>query len=118
MAPYILSIMPNSGPAGSKVTISGCNLSGFEGDLNATFVRNDGVTLPLYGGTYYRKVIDAAEPVSMTVTVKTYCPTGSEVGLYSGKDTPCKTVEATPGTYAVSVATPEGKSNAVTFTVK
>ena len=117
MKPYIISLSPTSGPAGTKVTIKGCNLAGFEADLNATFVRSDGKIIPLYAGTAYRKTPSVAEEQSMTVTVTTYCPTGSIIGLYSGAPQKCDTVEATPGAYSVYVETPSGKSNAVTFTL-
>jgi hypothetical protein len=117
MKPYILSISPTSGPAGTKVTIKGCNLSGFEADLNATFVRSDGRVLLLYGGTSYRKTPSVAEEQSMTVTVATYCPAGTITGLYSGASQKCEKVEATPGTYTVYVETPSGRSNTLTFIV-
>lgn len=114
--PLITSIVPSSGPVGTRVQINGCNLSGFEADLNATFARSDGAIIPLYGGTLYRKNIEAAEPQSMAVTFQTYCPSGSVIGLYSGLEQKCTTVEATPGVYQVYVVTPEGTSNTVSFT--
>jgi hypothetical protein len=117
MVPFITAIVPASGPAGAKVEIRGCNLSGYEGDLEATFERSDGAHFSLYGGTWYRKVIDAAEPTSMTVTVDSYCPHGSITGRYSGLDQKCETVAATPGTYKVRVVTPSGTSNTVIYTI-
>ena len=121
MAPYILSITPTSGPVGSKVTIKGCNLSGFEGDVGVTFERSDGKKIGVAEGTLYRTVIDVAEEQTITGTITTACPMGSKVGLYSDLPTACETVEVTPGTYAVYTNTPArggSKSNSVTFTVK
>lgn len=114
--PLITSIVPSSAPVGTRIQINGCNLSGFEADLDAAFVRSDGAIIPLNGGTLYRKNIEAAEPQSMTVTFQTYCPSGSVIGAYSGLEQKCTTVDATPGVYQVHVTTPEGTSNTVTFT--
>lgn len=117
MKPYILSISPTSGPAGTKVTIKGCNLSGFEGDVGVTFERSDGKKIGVAVGTLMRKIIDVAEEQTITGTIQTECPTGTEIGAYSGLETKCDTVVPTPGVYTVYTITPSGKSNTVTFTV-
>lgn len=112
LPPVITSISPTSGPAGTKVEIHGCNLAGFEGDQMAIFERSDGKKLTFYGSGYNEKV--------MTVTIADNCPTGSEMGRYSGITSPCETIQALPGVYKVYVITwgDDFKSNMATFTVK
>jgi len=97
---------------GTKVDIRGCNLAGFEGDQMAIFERSDGEKLTFYGSGYNEKV--------MTVTIADNCPTGSEIGRYSGITSPCETIKALPSVYKVYVITwgDEFKSNLATFTVK
>ena len=117
--PVITSISPASGPVGTKVEIRGCNFTGFEGDLDAVFVRSDGKEIPLYGGTWYPGYGGGAgRGKIMTVTVQSYCPSGSETGRYSGITSPCQTIQATPGVYKVYVTAWGKKSNLATFTVK
>lgn len=109
-APVITSISPTSGPVGTEVTIKGCNLGGFENDHNLVFERSDGSTIPLYGGS--------TGPDTITkVVLESYCESGTVVGLYSGMETPCKTVVATPGVYKVYATAWGKKSNAATFTI-
>lgn len=112
LPPVITSISPTSGSVGTKVEIRGCNLAGFEGDQIAIFERSDGKKLTFYGSGYNEKV--------MTVTVETNCPTGSEMGRYSGITSSCETIQALPGVYKVHVITwgDDFKSNSATFTVK
>lgn len=112
--PVITSISPLSGPIGTSVLIDGCNLAGFEGDLDAVFVRSDGAKIPLYGGTG----TGAEQGKHMTVTVQSYCASGSETGRYSGIVSPCTTVQATPGVYKVYVTAWGKNSNEATFTIK
>ncbi|OHA19510.1 MAG: hypothetical protein A3C08_01965 [Candidatus Taylorbacteria bacterium RIFCSPHIGHO2_02_FULL_47_18] len=112
LPPVITSISPTSGSVGTKVDIRGCNLAGFEGDQMAIFERSDGEKLTFYGSGYNEKV--------MTVTIADNCPTGSEIGRYSGITSPCETIKALPSVYKVYVITwgDEFKSNLATFTVK
>lgn len=110
-APVITSISPVSGPIGTEVEIKGCNLSGFESDLDVVFERSDGAKIPLYGGTsvYGGKLI--------RIKVQSYCESGFETGRSSGIEKACTTVKAIPGVYKV-YATPWGKkSNEAKFTI-
>ncbi len=116
--PVITSISPASGPVGTKVQIRGCNFTGFEGDLDAVFVRSDGAEIPLYGGTWSPGYGGAERGKLIMVTVQSYCASGSETGRYSGITSSCKTVQATPGVYRVYVTAWGKKSNAATFTIK
>ena len=104
--PRITSIVPKSGPVGTKVEIRGCRLSGFEGDFDAVFVRKDGAIIPLYG-----------EGTSWVIEIQPYCASGYETGRYSGITSPCETVEATPGVYRVYVTAWGKNSNEVAFTI-
>jgi hypothetical protein len=117
-APVITSIYPTSGPVGTKVEIRGCNLAGFEGDLDVVFVRSDGKEIPLYGGNWHPGYGgETRRGKIIIVTVESYCPDGHIFGRYSGIVSPCETVEATPGVYKV-YANPFGKrSNPATFTI-
>ena len=112
LPPIITSIYPASGPVGTKVEIRGCNLAGYEGDQIAIFERSDGKELTFYGSGYSEKMI--------TVTVETNCPSGYEMGRYSGITSSCETIQALPGIYKVYVITwgDDFKSNSATFTVK
>lgn len=115
--PVITSITPASGPKGTAIKITGCNLSGFEGDHNVTFERADGVKTTLVGaGTY--QLGRGERGTFIEVTVKEPCQKGETVtGAYSGIESQCNFVGLTPGTYKVST-TPWGtKSNEMTFTI-
>lgn len=117
--PTITSTSPDSGPIGTELEIRGCNLAGFEGDLDAMFVRSDGAKIPLYGGTwcFWCEEGEDKDGMFMRVTVESYCKSGYEGGRYSGIISPCETVEATPGLYKVYVAALGKKSNEVNFTI-
>ncbi len=117
--PAITSISPDSGPVGTKVEIRGCNLSGFEGDLDAAFVRSDGAVIWLYGGVrcFWCEESEEKDEMFMKITVESYCELGRTTGRYSGITSPCETVEATPGVYKVHVTAWGKKSNDVIFTV-
>lgn len=112
LPPVITSISPTSGPVGTSVELRGCNLAGFEGGQVAIFERSDGKKLTFYGSGYNEKI--------MTIKVVDNCPTGSEIGHYSGIRSTCETIKALPGVYKVYTVTwgDEFKSNIVTFTVK
>ena len=116
--PVITSLSNYSGPVGTKLEIRGCNFSGFEGDLDAVFLRNDGAEIPLYGGTWQPGYGGAERGKIIIITVQSYCPSGSEMGRYSGITSACKTVEATPGIYKVYVTAWGKKSNEASFTIK
>ena len=117
--PVITSVSPASGPIGTEITIRGCNFGGFEGDLDAVFVRSDGAEIPLYGGTWYPGYGGGTEPGKIiTVTMQSYCESGSVTGRYSGITSACQTIKATPGVYKVFVTAWGKKSNQATFTVK
>jgi len=117
--PVITSISPVSGPVGTKVSISGCNFTGFEGDLEAVFVRSDGKEIPLSGGNWSVGYGGGAgRGKIMIVTVASYCESGSITGSYSGIASPCQKIQATPGVYKVYVTAWGKKSNLATFTVQ
>ncbi|MCX6718983.1 MAG: IPT/TIG domain-containing protein [Candidatus Taylorbacteria bacterium] len=115
--PVITSITPSSGPIGTVVTIQGKNLSGFEGDLKAYFVRKDGdiITLTDTFGDYTKTAGN-----TIKVSVKIPCPApGGYRGNTSIVLSPCDSTssELAPGNYEV-YAKPWGKeSNRVKFTV-
>lgn len=117
--PVITSISPASGSVGTKVSIKGCNFTGFEGDLDAIFVRSDGKEIPVSGGNWYPGYGGGAERGKiMIVTVQSYCESGSITGSYSGITSPCETIQATPGIYKIYVTAWGKKSNLATFTVR
>ena len=116
--PVITSISPASGPIGTEVEMNGCNFTGFEGDLDAVFVRSDGAQIPLYGGTWYPGYGGAERGKLIKVTVQSYCESGSITGRYSGITSSCETVNATPGIYKVYVEAWGKKSNEVSFTIE
>ncbi len=110
-APVITSLSSYSGPVGTEVEVRGCNLSGFEGDLDVVFERSDGAKIPLYGGTSF------AAGKLIKVVVGSYCASGFETGRYSGITKACATITAMHGVYKV-YATPWGKkSNEVRFAI-
>jgi len=117
--PIITSISANFGPKGTKIEIIGCNLAGFEGDLDAIFVRSDGAKIPLFGGLWHSSYGYTEEERGklMRITVQSYCESGYETGRYSGIRSSCKKVEATPGVYKVYVTAWGKNSNEVNFTI-
>lgn len=116
--PVITSISPASGLVGTEVEIRGCNLGGFEGDLDAVFVRSDGEEIPLYGGTWYPGYGGAEPGKLIKIIVRPYCESGSVTGRYSGITSPCETVNVTPGTYKVYAEAWGKKSNEALFIIK
>jgi hypothetical protein len=113
--PVITSLSTTSGLIGTVLQIHGCNLSGFEGDLNVYFERADGEKALLTDtfGSY-----SITNDKLIKVTVKEPCKSGEIVyGPYSGLPSQCPYVEMIPGIYKV-YATPWGKkSNVVNFTI-
>ena len=114
-APIIDSINPISGPVGTIVQIRGKNLSGFEGDLGATFEQSNGKEFYLVdkSGNYPK-----TGGSLITVIVKEPCEKGDTViADYSGKSYPCEYEPMTPGVYKVYTEPWGKKSNEVIFTV-
>ena len=115
--PVITSISPASGPKGNKVTLTGCNLSGFEGDHNVDLESESGSNVHIVGaGTC--QLGRGERGTFIEFTIKEPCQKGETVyGAYSGIASMCNFVELVPGKYKVST-TPWGeKSNDVYFTL-
>lgn len=106
--PIIEFISPHEGPIGTKVTITGQELAGFEGDLVAYFEREDGEVIELWDNN--------GADSTFQVTVEEPCQEGDIVhGRYSGIAQECDYVEFTPGTYWVYTKPWGYKSNAFQF---
>ena len=109
-APLISAINPSRGPVGTVVTITGKNLAGFEGDLDAWIENAAGerAYLPAYGPSAYPR----ADQITVQIAEK-LC---RENNSYSGN--PCSSeLTITPGSYKIWTA-PWGKeSNRVDFEV-
>lgn len=111
--PIIKDITPSSGSMGTEVTIFGEELAGFEGDLIATFEREDGEKIMLWdeGGNNLEFREDIIE-----VTINEPCEEGETVyGPYSGLPEECNYIEFTPGNYKVYTEPWGKKSNIVEF---
>lgn len=112
--PAIFSIAPDNAPRGAVVTVTGKNLSGFEGDLELIFERADGKKISLFDDESYAKTGGDR----IVVTLKEPCQAGETVhGRYSGSPFQCDFVAFTPGVYKVYSAPWGSTTNAVTFTV-
>jgi hypothetical protein len=114
--PYVTGITPSSGPIGTVVEIRGNNLSGFEGDLEVYFQRQDGGEKLLLRDTFgsYPKTGGSL----MKILVKEPCQKGEIVyGSYSGKPYQCNYVALIPGIYKVWTEPWLKKSNEVIFTI-
>ena len=112
--PIIETIVPNSGPIGTKVIIDGQELSGFEGDLFAVFEREDGKRIELWDEVNNY----TEEPNKLEITIDEPCEEGETIyHPQSGLPSECPFVEFTPGTYKVYVEPWGYKSNEVKFTV-
>lgn len=115
LPPVITSLSNSSGPIGSVLEIKGCNLAGFEGDLDVTFEKSDGTKVVLTDkfGTYA-----STQDTLIKVSVKEPCAQGETVvGNYSGVQQKCNYVPLTPGTYKLYTMPWGKKSNEMTFTV-
>ena len=114
--PVITSLSRTSGPIGTELEIRGCNLSGFEGDLDVYFERTDGKKIMLTDtfGSYPK-----TGGSLIKVVVKEPCQQGETVyGRYSGIPAQCNYIALTPGLYKV-YTDPWGKtSNTVSFTIQ
>lgn len=109
--PVIYSVTPTSGPVGTKITIKGKNLNGFEGDLNAR-IATEFNTADYSSGIMYGERTGSTDTI-VTVIKSPLCKKDNS---YSGL--PCEEYfYVTPGVYNISVK-PWGKeSNSVSFTV-
>jgi hypothetical protein len=109
---YITSITPTRGPKGTKVKIVGNKLSGFEGDLDIFFEREDGRRIMLSDNT------GSGNGDAFSIVVTEPCRRGEKViGRYSGIESLCDFTELTPGVYKVYVEPWGEKSNIVYFTL-
>lgn len=113
--PTITSLSTSSGPIGTILEVNGCNLSGFEGDLDVVFERSDGQKIMLSDDfSSYVKTGDRL----IKVNVKESCQKGEKIiGKYSGIESVCNYVELTPGSYKVYVEPWGKKSNTVAFNI-
>ena len=107
--PHITSISQSSGPVGTILEIKGENLTGFEGDLDATIENEKGETAFLPG-------IGQVPRENKSIRVKIETKLCTKNNGYSGL--PCeKYLDITPGAYFIYTA-PWGKmSNKVQFNV-
>ncbi len=115
LPPVITSLSSSSGPIGTVLEIKGCNLSGFEGDLDVTFEKSDGTKIILTDkfGTYA-----TTQDTLIKVVVKEPCAQGETVyGAYSGIPTICNYTPLKLGTYRVYTMPWGKKSNEMTFTI-
>ena len=107
--PVITSITPTSGPVGTVVTITGRNLAGFEGDLDANIRNGAGENAFLLG-------IGSVPRADGTIRVQINNQLCRQNNSYSGA--PCASyMNIVPGVYNIYTE-PWGKSsNLVPFTV-
>ncbi len=107
--PYLSTITPAQGPVGTVVTLSGKNLAGFEGDLDAWIENSKGEVayLPAFGTVY---------PQTNQITVKIEAKECKQNNSYSGN--PCTSfMTITPGTYKIFTSPWGVTSNSLTFVV-
>lgn len=96
LTPVITSISPSYGPFGTVVTIYGRNFNSTSNSVNFGNVNNIAYNIPSYDGTSLRFTIPSSP-----------CAQGSSY---------CIQIAFAPGQYPLSVTTPKGTSNSVTFT--
>lgn len=106
--PVLTHLSKSSGPVGTSFTIHGCNLNGFEGDLNAWIVNEKGVKGIIYGDFK----TSTFEAINVTVPEQLCQKDNSYTG-----DTCTEFLNLTPGTYRVYVYPWGKKSNELNFTV-
>lgn len=114
--PVITFLSRSSGPRGTQLEIRGCNLSGFEGDLDVYFERSDGkkITLTDTFGSYAK-----TSGSLIKVVVKEPCQQGETVyGRGSGIPTQCDYAALTPGLYKIYTEPWGKRSNTVYFTIQ
>ena len=105
--PVITGVNPASGKVGTKISITGKNLRGFEGDLNAWIVDSSGEEGILYG-----------ERLEGSDLIKTEIPEKAckaDVS-YSGAECP-EWLEIVPGNYKIYTQPWSKESNKIDFTV-
>ncbi|MDO8514268.1 MAG: peptidoglycan-binding protein [bacterium] len=110
--PVIYSVTPSSGPIGTKITIKGKNLRGFEGDLNARIATE--FNPPDYSsGVMYGDRTGSDDTTIVTTIQSSFCKQDTS---YSGL--PCASYfSVSPGVYEISVKPWSKWSNSVSFTV-
>ncbi len=107
--PRITSILPASGPVGTIVEISGTQLAGFEGDLDA-WIEND------KGESAFLPGMGSTPRSDQTIRVKIFSSLCKSNNSYSGA--PCSSyLTITPGNYKIYTKPWGVKSNVVNFTV-
>lgn len=112
--PVIERIILPEGQTGSMVILSGCNLSGFEGDLFAIFERDDGKKVRIFDNISYSRYRDRR----IQIMVDEPCEDGETIyGRYSGIPEACDYVELIPGIYDVYTEPWGVKSNVVQFRI-
>lgn len=111
--PVITSLSTSTGPIGTILEVRGCNLSGFEGDLDLIFERKDGKKIILTD-TFSSYLITADTLIK--VVIDEPCEQGEMViGRYSGISAVCDYVELIPGVYDVYTEPWGKKSNIFNF---
>lgn len=113
-APRLSSVSPQSGPVGTVVTLTGTDLAGFEGDLDAWIIDERGIAahVPQYFGGPGPDTDPGIDTIMIEIPERA-CTTNN---IYSGNV--CERyLELTPGEYRL-YAWPLGeKSNELTFTI-
>lgn len=116
--PFIKTISPSSAKLGTTLTISGTNLSGFEGDLYFFFERTDGKVSRLKGTMASQMAGSPTAAQTVLVILKEPCQAGETVyGDYSGQPSPCNYVKLSPGSYKIYTKPWDNMSNKVSFTI-
>ncbi len=111
LTPVIYSVTPSSGPIGTKITIKGKNLNGFEGDLNAR-IATEFNPADYSSGIMYGERNGSTDTIVPTIQ-SSFC---KQDNSYSGL--PCKSYfYVTPGLYEISVKPWSKESNSVPFAV-
>lgn len=112
--PKLSTVSPQEGPVGTVVTLTGSDLAGFEGDLDAWIVDERGVAAHL--PQYFDALGPDTDPGIDTIMVEIPERACTTNNTYSGNE--CQRyLELTPGTYRL-YAWPFGeKSNELAFTI-
>lgn len=106
--PVIISVSGYFGSIGTKIEITGCNFSGFEGDKNAWIKNEQGIKGILYGE-------EGSTSKSLKVALKS--PLCQKDNSSSGL--PCDAwLTLNPGLYKIYTSPWGKKSNEVNFTIK
>ncbi len=113
--PIITSISTTSSQIGKILEINGCNLSGFEGDLDVVFEKTNGQKIVLTDT--FSSYIKTGDKL-IKVKIEEPCQKGEKIiGRYSGIENVCDYVELTPGLYKVYVEPWGRKSNVIDFNI-